>query len=242
MDENYYLKIIQEIREDLKLGLLDHAAEKLGEELSMPYIPQVYRDDLEKMDRDIKAVRKAGKKPTRIEDPDELINMLESEAGQFALIASLGALNLRNYDEVLRRAFATIKDRALLAVLVEICARQQLHSEYTFTDDHITYTFIPAALELPEDSEGVDACLKLATLWLENDNPSMLMLAHESILRLALLRLPEGIDIDEAITLTVAVVKNLFLNLANVQEWREFCEKNTIDNVTIEGLDEFNRF
>jgi hypothetical protein len=242
MDENYYQKIITEIRDDLKRKEIDKAQEKLEEELRMPYIPKLYRDDLEKMDRDIQAIRKENRKPTRIEDPDELIRMLQSEAGQFAVVASLGALNLRNYDDVLKQAFAIIKDRALLAVLVELCARQQLRSEYTFTNDHVRYTFIPAALEIPEESEGVDACLKLANQWLENDNPSMLMLAHESIMRLALLRLPVGIDVDEAMPLTLAIVKNLFLSLADVQEWHEFCEKNTIDKERIEALDEFNRF
>lgn len=241
MDENYYLKIIQEIRDDLKNGRVESAQEKLEEELRMPYIPKIYRDDLEKIGRDVKSLRKESAKPTRIEYPDELIGMLQTEAGQFALVASLGALNLRNYDEVLKQAFATIKDRGLLSVLVEICARQQLHTEYRFVDDGVTYTFIPAALELPEDSEGVDLCLKQASEWLENDNPSMLMLAHESILRLALLRLPQGIDVDEAVVLTLALVKNLFLNLANVQEWREFCEKNTINEDRIEELEEFDR-
>jgi hypothetical protein len=241
MDENYYLRIIQEIRDDLKNGRVDSAQEKLDEELRMPYIPKMYRDDLEKIDRDAASLRKESAKPSRIEDPDELLAMLETEAGQFAMVASLGALNLRNYDEVLKRAFATIKDRGLLAVLVEICARQQLHTEYTFSDEGTTFTFIPAALELPEDSEGVDMCLNQAAEWLENDNPSMLMLAHESILRLALLRLPQGIDADEAVPLTLAVVKNLFLSLANVQEWREFCEKNTINEERIEELEEFNR-
>jgi hypothetical protein len=241
MDENYYLKIIQEIREDMKSGNFELASEKLAEELRMPYIPTMYRADLEKIDRDLKAHFKEGARPSRIEDPDELIKLLQSEAGQFTVIASLGALNLRNYDAVLKQAFATIKDRALLSVLVEICARQQLHTEYSFTDDHVRYTFIPAALELPEDSEGVDQCLKQASLWLENDNPSMLMLAHESILRLALIRLPVGIDVDEAVPLTLAIVKNLFLQLANVQEWHEFCEKNTIDEDRIEELEEFNR-
>jgi len=241
MEENYYQKIIREIREEMKNGNYESAGEKLAEELGMPYIPQMYRDELEKIDRDLKALFKESTRPSRIEDPDELIKMLQSEAGHFAVVASLGALNLRNYDEVLKQAFARIKDRALLSVLVELCARQQLHTEYSFTDDHVRYTFIPAALELPEDSEGVDLCLKQANEWLENDNPSMLMLAHESILRLALLRLPQGIDVDEAVVLTLAIVKNLFLNLANVQEWREFCEKNTIDEDRIEELEEFNR-
>ncbi len=242
MDENYYQRIINEIRADLKHGDIELAGKKLGEELKMPYIPKAYRDELEKMDRDLGAQRKESMKPSRIEDPDELIKMLQSATGQMAVVASLGALNLRKYDDVLKRAFASIKDRALLSVLVEICARQQIHTEYSFTDDHVSYTFIPAALELPEESEGVDACLRQASDWLENDNPSMLMLAHESILRLALMRMPVSIDIDEAGPLTLAIVKNLYLSLANVHEWREFCEKNTIDEDRIEELIEFNRF
>ncbi len=242
MDENYYQKIILEIRDDLMRGDIDLATEKLEEELRMPYIPQAYLDELMKLNKDVRSMKKESKRPTRIEDPEELIKMLKTDAGQFAVVASLGVLNLRNYEEVLKKAFATIQDRALLSVLVELCARQQLRTEFTFSVDHVTYTFIPAALELPEESEGVDACLKQADDWLENDNPSMLMLAKESILRLALLRLPEGIDVDETVLLTLAIVKNLFLNLASVQEWHEFCEKNTINQDMIEGLEEFNRF
>ena len=242
MDENYYQKIILEIRDDLNRGDVDLAQDKLAEELRMPYIPQTYLDELTKINRDIRSMKKESNRPTRIEDLEELIKMLDTEAGQFAAVASLGALNLRKYDDVLKKAFAIIQDRALLSVLTELCARQQLQTEYSFTEDHITYTFIPAALELPEESEGVDACLKQADEWLENDNPSMLMLAKESILRLALLRLPQGIDVDETVPLTLAIVKNLFLNLASVQEWHEFCEKNTINQDRIEVLDEFNRF
>jgi hypothetical protein len=242
MEENYYPKIIHEIRDHIKRGEIDMAAEKLGEELGMPYIPKMFRDELEKLDRDIKATRKESLHPKRIEDPDEMIKMLSTEVGQYAVVASLGQLNLRNFDEVLKTAFSTIKDRGLLSVLVELCARQQLRSEYTFTYAGMTYAFIPASLELPEESEGVDACLKQAEAWLENDNPSMLRLAQESILRLALLRLPEGIEVDEAVPLTLAIVKNLFLNLADVQEWREFCEKNTIDEDRIGSIDELIRY
>jgi hypothetical protein len=242
MEENYYPKIIQEIRDHLKQSEIEMAVEKLGEELRMPYIPKMYRDELEKLDRDIRAMRKENIQPKRIEDPDEMIKMLSTEVGQFAVVASLGALNLRNYDEVLKKAFATIKDRGLLSVLVELCARQQLRSEYAFSCEGMTYAFIPAALELPEESEGVDACLKQAEAWLENDNPSMLRLVNESILRLALLRLPQGIDIDEAVPLALAIVKNLYLNLADVQEWREFCEKNTINEDLIGSIDELIRY
>ena len=64
----------------------------------------------------------------------------------------------------------------------------------------------------------------------------MLKLANEALLRIALMRLPEGVSLDEAEPLTLAVVKKLYEQLASVQEWREFCEKNTIDENRIEEI------
>lgn len=236
MDTNYYTKIIQTIRESLGNGDIESARSLCDEELGMPYIPSAYLGELEALKREIASLQKEKQRTTRIEDPQELMDLLDDENGRFSVVAALSGLNLREYDEVLKKAFATISDRGLLSVLVELCARQQLHTEYTFTYDHTTYSFIPASLEMPEESEGVDACLALADEWLSNENPSMLKLANEALLRIALMRLPEGVSLDEAEPLTLAVVKKLYEQLASVQEWREFCEKNTIDENRIEEI------
>ncbi|HAM63310.1 MAG: hypothetical protein A2Y20_09575 [Firmicutes bacterium GWF2_51_9] len=237
MDTNYYTKIIQTINDSLADGDIERARSLLDEELRMPYIPTAYLGELEGLKREIASRQKEKQRVARIEDPQELLDLLDDENGRFGVVAALSGLNLRENDEVLKKAFATITDRGLLSVLVELCARQQLHAEYTFTYDHKTYTFIPASLEMPEESEGVDACLSMADEWLSNENPSMLKLANEALLRIALMRLPEGVSLDEAEPLTLAVVKKLYGQLASVQEWREFCEKNTIDENRIEEIE-----
>lgn len=236
MEENYYDSILRQLRADILAGKYESAESILEEELRMPYIPAAPKKEMEALMREVRAWRKQNRRKARIDDVGELLEMLDNEAGHIAVVSALDGLNLREFDEVLKKAFSVITDRGLLSVLVELCARQQLHNEYSFTFDHVTYTFIPAALELPEESEGVDACLKQAQDWLGNDDPSMLVLAQEAILRIALLRLPEGIDIDEALPLTLGVVKNLFYQISGVQEWHAFCEKNTIDENRIEAV------
>lgn len=219
---NYYQERLLEIRQLIDAGDLDEAEALVDEELAMPYIPQAYLSQFETFKRSLRQAKRQASPLQGLQDPEAIRELLGKESlSQLKALDALSKLNLRAHDGLIREAFGLLEDRLLINLLIRLGIEQALTEEYSFSDEGIRYTFIPAALVLPEDSDGVQEAKRLLADWLDKD-PSLLKLALEQLELTGLLKLPESYESDEAETLALEILKPLFIQLQDEKAFREF--------------------
>ena len=222
MNQDTYQDVIQTIRHLIDEGQLNEAQRLLDEELRMPYIPPEAEGILRQLDAYVKAQQTPAPRASAL-TPSQIVAYLNGdEEHQLAAVVALSALNLRAQLPLIREAFEGLSTRTLKSLLVNVCIEQALTEEFTLTDEGMTYTFIPAALTVPQDSEGYGAAKTILIDWLENDNPSLLMLAMQQLDHTVLLKLPETVDADEALDLALEVLKPIYIQLADSNQWQQF--------------------
>lgn len=228
MEENYYKKQIELIEEKIKNNLWDEAYQLVLEELSMPYIPKNFFDEIKRLESEIKSNIKYNQKDTIIQDEDELRSLLQlDEMAQIKALDQMSRLNLRQYDTLVQDTFGLLKDRLFQNLFLRICIEQQLTNEYKIQADGIEYILIPASLCLPEESEGVDGAYKLLREWCDK-NPSLLNLCLEKLQYEGLMALPISYTEDEAYDLAYQVLEEVFLQISDEKEWNIFKQEHQL--------------
>lgn len=228
MEENYYEKQILLIEEKIKNNLWDEAYQLVLEELSMPYIPKNFLDEIKKLESEIKSNFKLNQKINIIQDEDELKSLLQQdEMAQVKALDQMSRLNLRQYDTLVQDTFNLLSDRLFQNLFLRICIEQQLTNEYSFHSDGIEYTLIPASLCLPEESEGFEAAYILLKDWCDK-NPSLLNLCLEKLQYEALMALPISFTEDEAYDLAYQVLEEVFLQISDEKEWNAFKQEHQL--------------
>lgn len=228
MEDNYYEKQIELIEEKIKNNLWDEAYQLVLEELSMPYIPQNFFNEIKRLENDIKSNLKYNQKVNIIQDEDELRALLKlDEMAQIKALDQMSRLNLRQYDTLVQDTFDLLKDRLFQNLFLRICIEQQLTNEYKIHSDGIEYSLIPASLCLPEDSEGVEGAYALLNEWCEK-NPSLLNLCLEKLQYEGLMALPISYTEDEAYDLAYQVLEEVFLQISDEKEWNAFKQQHNL--------------
>ena len=224
MAHNTYQELIDTLRHLIDDGEVEKALLLLEEELNMPYIPPEVETVLRRLESHAKAQRTTELRASVLTPSQILAYLNGDDEHQLAAIVALNELNLRAQLPLVREAFEQLNSRSLKSLLVKVCVDQQLSEELEFVDHGMTYTFIPAALTAPEDSDGYRLAKATLIDWLENDNPSMLMLALQQLDHTVLLKLPESYEADEGLDLAIEVLKPIHDQLADRESWQQFLE------------------
>ena len=191
---NYYIECIEEIDELMSSGSYEAAANKIREELSMPYIPMDFEEKLHAYEKELlmhEAQKKLG--------DDEIDAYFEmDEAHQLLAVKALRESNMRQYLDLIQKGLDHAKSNLVTISLIEACIDQQLNEEFHVVKDGLDISFIPSACVNPCDSEGVEEGIEIMRSWLENENPSLLQLCIQCIYKEAYLHLPFEIEEEES--------------------------------------------
>lgn len=226
--ENYYTDLIKNLNQAIEDNDFDKALSMLDEEFKMPYIPM----DIEKELLEIKKSIPVQDKPrqSRIYDEDEIINLLAGNPEQNMIaLDQLKDANIRKYLPVLQEYLLLDNPRILKSIAITLLMDQQIRDEVTMEDQGNTYTFIPAAIWPPEESEGFEKAWELLKEILEKENPSSANIAFEVLLKECYLKLPEAYDEDEAEMLAFGVLKAVLEGLGNTEDWERYIKEYNIN-------------
>lgn len=222
MGKTIYQELIEKLRHLIDEGDLETATQLVDDELRMPYIPTEIEPVLRQLKAHIEAQKPKAPRASAL-TPSQIVSYLNGdEEHQLAAVVALSALNLRAQLPLIREAFEVLSTRELKSLLVRVCLDQALNEEFVMEDEGFRYTFVPAALTSPENSEGYQAAKALLIEWLSNDNPSLLNLALQQLDHAVLIKLPETFDYDEALDLALHVLYPIYIQLAKESEWRDF--------------------
>lgn len=220
---NSYDDILNEIDDHLTKGKIKNALDLIDEELRMPYIPPFV---LAKLNQFKEIAMTAQKMNTEIHlDMSEegiLKYLHQDELHQLRALEAFSVMNMRNFVPLVQEAFNCIEGRLLKCLLTKLTIEQALTESFTFSDEGITYEFIPASLTLPEESEGYQEARSHLKAWLEDDDPSMLKLCLDQVELECLLKLPQSIDEDEAFDLAFQILKTIFLMISTSEHFEKF--------------------
>ena len=140
--ENYYDKIIAEIRtaiDDKKYGEAEYLLQR---ELKMPYIPEDAEKRLHDLSKDL-AYAKSEADPVKEESADTLIQQLLSGKPALALSAAsaLCSRSLREYLNEIQSYLAGNPLPEAAAILMEGLSEQGINEEFTLNKDGCEYDF-----------------------------------------------------------------------------------------------------
>ena len=191
---SYYDTILKRVESEMEKGDFAEAMKLLEEELSMPYIP---KEDEERIITKYNLCRselRAQEKPRRsaVEDIGDLLRGSIDE--QFQAVEQLRKSNIRNYADEVREALHAVRSDWVKAFLIEALIEQSVSEEFTVEHEGLDYRFVPCALTLPSQSDGVHQAVEQLREWFEHEDPSFLALCVETLMQEAYLRLPEDID------------------------------------------------
>lgn len=222
--KNTYDDILNQIDDLLNKGEIKEAMRLIEEEQRMPYVPPYVAAKLAQFKEIAMTAIKMNEEIHLDMSEDGILSYLQKdELHQLRALEAFSAMNMRNCLGLVQTAFDRIESRLLKCLLVKLCIEQALTETFTFSDEGLRYEFIPAALTLPEDSDGMIIAKATLKKWLEDDDPSMLKLCLDQLELECLLKLPESLDEDEAFDLAFGILKTVFLMLSTEKEFKAFC-------------------
>ena len=185
----------------------------------MHYIPKLYHESFLSLHEQLKYVMQSTNITQTFYADDALLSLLtKDEHAQLKALDQLSRMNLRNKWELVQLFFERLEDPVLMRLLIRILIEQQLHDEFTFRIEGVTYEIIPASLALPEEGEGYQEAQKLLNAWCEK-NPSMGRLCLDRLVYMGLAQLPFVYSEDEGEDLANAILEDVASKLLDPKDW-----------------------
>lgn len=208
--DSYYDEIVKQVRELIAQGDVKEAYAVLEDELSMPYIPKEYEDDMISLYNECRSTLQINKVERNYTDEDIAMLLMGSLDEQFMAVEMLKKSNLRNHLSEIETYLMQKPHFLVQSFLIEAMIEQGITDEMHMLYDELEVTFLPCYIEMPMDAKGANLAVLQLRDWLENDNPSFLTLCAETLIKEVYLRLPFNVDEDEATPLALAIVKYVF--------------------------------
>ena len=228
MNFNYYDERYAEIialfaNGDDKKGLL-----MIEEELAMPYLPKDFEDKIIALKK--KYQKKGDDKKGLDAETIEHYLLNGNEAEQLLAVYNLLKLNLRNYDELIRKYLKGSKSAASQALLISGMIEQGLNSEYQVLKDGMAFSFIPLYCENVEMMDGyLQGIAYLEEVFLKD--PALLNMAKKLMAKVAFSFLPLSLDESEGVLYAKSIALYIYELFADEKSFDE-CKAVLLDDST----------
>lgn len=208
--DSYYDDILKKLEDLKQKEAFAECLEILEEELSMPYIPREYEEQLIVLYNECRSVVKS-KQSLKSYDEEDIEALLKGSLDeQFLAIEQLKRSNIRNHLTEIQEYFNGSAHYLVRSFLMEALMEQNITEELTCYVDGLEITFTPCYIEPPMESDGVVQAIAYLREWFENENPTFTMMCVESLVKEAYLKLPFNIEEDEALQLAASIACYVF--------------------------------
>ncbi len=220
--DTYYEEILNDIMQLIEKKDMHKAYTMLHEELSMPYIPKEYEEQMIEYYNLCRSelTLQQGNQNHQEEDIEKLLQ--GSIAEQFAAVDILKKLNIRKYIEVIEAYFMKSSHPFVRSLLIEALMEQNITDEMKLLDEGVEITFVPCYIEQPMECDGATTAVQYLRDWFENENPTFLMMCIESLIKELYLRLPYNVVEDEGELLALSIAKYVFHASDDITGWNAF--------------------
>lgn len=210
MNKSFYTETQMEIQALMEQKKYDEAKQKILNELSMPYIPAFFEEELKSYLKEIKAEEK----DIKFLSAEDIIEGLSgNDAMQLQAINALNQMNCRQFIDEIQRYFDSKPHPNLQALLIDTLIDQQLMDEFTVFQNDVEITFMPRYVEKPSDTDGFIEADKCFESWFGNDDPSFVELCRQYLIQETFLMLPLAYEEDEGLLLAISIVEAVSASL-----------------------------
>lgn len=235
--DNYYVQLLEEIKEALELNpLLAYA--KCLEELRMPYIPYEVEIKLKEYYKEANALINLDKgiKGVSIEQIQK--DLKGSEEQQIRAVSRLLEMNLRNYMEVVEDYLVSSDSAIGLGLLIDGLIEQEVNEEMVCEKEGLRYEFNPRYTEPPYETDGYKMADKFLIEWFESDEPSLYALMHQLLIKTVYCYLPLSYESDEAELLALSVAKKACQLRGEENTFDDFCQEKGLKSYKLLDINE----
>ena len=225
----YYEEVIAKIKNLIEKEEYEKAYFIVQEELSLPYIEKGYEEQFIQFYNELKTmVRKDKVKVYDDEDIDALLNGSLDEV--FLAIEQLRNLNIRNHLDAIRTYLKNEPHFLAKAYLIEALMEQNVSEEFEVEHEEMNVTFIPCYIEPVMECDGTLEVIEYLREWFENDNPSMLMMCVETLVKETYLMLPFNIEIEDAKAIAISIALYVFVAMGQNDQIQSFLDKYELES------------
>lgn len=226
----YYDETKGEIQAFISDSNFKDALHLINNELKMPYVPSEFKDYLEQTLYDIEALLKLETVPSTLSVEVLLEQLFKDDLLQLQAVNGLLNHNLREHTEIIQSFFDSTPNIHAQCLLVDGLIRQEINHEFTLELKKQIITFNPRYIELVEESDGYVEALKYLSDTFENDQPSLFMLAKDTLISECYLNYPLNFSFDEGKLLADSIALYIY-RLFNQEDGIEtFITKNKIES------------
>lgn len=203
---NYYDDILNKIYSLILEENFDEAKALIINELNVPYVP---KDVEEKLYQYLQQINEKTFTIKTIADEDIEKYLYMDEDHQLLAVDELNKKNLRNYLDICNNYLQSNGFKNAKVLLIDSLIRQEISDEIKYIDDGIEYNFIPK-YSLP--LEQTDGFIKAKSI-IDDEfmkNPSENKIALQLLYKDAMFRLPIEIDMEEASTVALDIIKYVY--------------------------------
>ena len=230
---NYYQELITRIEEHISREEYQKASELIEDELKLPYVPMETYDRLIELRDRIKGY--LSKEPTArfLSEKEVLEGLKKGGENAYQAISFLKKVNIREYLDVIQEyLLSDDTDRMIVAVLFDLCHRQEIGRELQYCDKGEWHSVRPSQLEDVTDNETFAQTLGLLQERFENHNPSFMQLCFGMLGEYTYLRYPEPLENDSE-KLASQIVRYVCQLNGDEDGWKEYVREYGIDEKAI---------
>ena len=222
--DTYYEDILKKVNKLMSDADCQNAYKILEEELSMPYIPKEYEQQLIELYNACRSELQVNNEHSYNEEDIEAL-LKGSLEEQFLAIEQLKKSNIRNHLEAIQTYFDQKPNELIRSYLIEALMEQNVSDEFVIMMDGLEITFNPCFVEPPMESDGAMQAIMYLKEWFENDNPTFTLMCVETLVKEAYLRLPYNIEEEDALPIAIGVVRYVFAAHEEYEAYKAFLEE-----------------
>lgn len=179
--KNYYQECLDSINTFISENKINKALAMLNTELSMPYVPEPYLSEFEKIKLNLSG--HSGENNAYFLDMENIHRaLLGDDMLQAKALISLERMNLRSVeDELILILEDHLIDENLKRYVLMICMEQEINLKVKLEHQGVLKEFNLQELENPFYSELYNSIKEDLTDMFESNNPSLLQLCYEEL-------------------------------------------------------------
>ncbi len=227
--ENYYRKILEEIKDLLESQKWDKARDLIQGELKMPYIPFDVEVQLTQWWNEIKG--NSLKKTNNGLGLDEIEQYLNgTKQQQLMAVDALDSMNLRAHIEIIQDYLENGTYLPASRLLIDSCIRQQLDTEMLINIQGEKYSFVPSQCVTIDKSAGFLEALMLLEKWIQGKEPSLFELCKTILFQYCFEHLPWSYSKQEGRILAFSAIYHVMHDMDRIEDWEEIFAMHQIES------------
>lgn len=213
---NYYESLIEKVESLIHEKNYEKAYSILQDELNMPYIPSIYEGRLQALSQVCQTTINSQRPAIHLDEEAVEARLFGSVEDAYRACEWLRQSNIRAHLPLVQKYLSMHPHYLIRPLLLEIMMEQDIHDSITIQHEGLQIECIPSYCEAIQERETTIKMIEYFDAYFGNDNPTLLQMCVETLLKELYLRLPLSIEEDEMMYVVNAIIT--YVMIANFDD------------------------